>query len=104
MTCTATSRRSRRSSTTPRGADRFVLGGDYALFGGWPKETVERLRALPDALWIRGNGERWTANPQRRAGQPDRPAGDRGRPRRRSARSSWPTSPRCRPAPPAATR
>jgi predicted phosphodiesterase len=42
---------------------RFVLGGDYALFGGWPNETVERLRALPDALWIRGNGERWTAKP-----------------------------------------
>ncbi len=41
----------------------FVLGGDYALFGGWPKETIERLCALPDALWIRGNGERWTANP-----------------------------------------
>ena len=38
-------------------------GGDYALFGGWPKETIERLRELPDALWIRGNGERWTANP-----------------------------------------
>jgi diadenosine tetraphosphatase ApaH/serine/threonine PP2A family protein phosphatase len=43
--------------------DRFILGGDYALFGGWPRETVERLRALPDALWIRGNGERWTAEP-----------------------------------------
>ncbi len=43
---------------------RYVLGGDYALFGGWPLETVERLQELPDALWIRGNGERWTANPQ----------------------------------------
>ena len=41
----------------------YILGGDYALFGGWPKETIERLQALPDALWIRGNGERWTANP-----------------------------------------
>ena len=47
-----------------QGVDRFVLGGDYALFGGWPRETVERLRALPNALWIRGNGERWTASPQ----------------------------------------
>jgi putative phosphoesterase len=45
------------------GADRFVLGGDYALFGAWPRETVERLREL-DATWIRGNGERWTASPQ----------------------------------------
>jgi diadenosine tetraphosphatase ApaH/serine/threonine PP2A family protein phosphatase len=42
--------------------DRFILGGDYALFGGWPLETIERLRELP-ALWIRGNGERWTAAP-----------------------------------------
>src|SRR5207244_1671660 len=44
------------------GAARFVLGGDYALFGPWPAETVERLREL-DATWIRGNGERWTASP-----------------------------------------
>lgn len=41
----------------------FVLGGDYALFGPWPEETVARLRELPDATWIRGNGERWTARP-----------------------------------------
>jgi predicted phosphodiesterase len=40
-----------------------VLGGDYALFGPWPREVVERLREL-DADWIRGNGERWTAHPQ----------------------------------------
>ena len=45
-----------------RGATRYVLGGDYALFGGWPAETVERLRSLKNALWIRGNGERWTAD------------------------------------------
>jgi predicted phosphodiesterase len=44
------------------GAERFLLGGDYALFGPWPRETVERLREL-DADWIRGNGERWTARP-----------------------------------------
>jgi predicted phosphodiesterase len=47
---------------TQAGAERFVLGGDYALFGPWPGETVERLREL-DATWIRGNGERWTARP-----------------------------------------
>ena len=40
---------------------RFVLGGDYALFGPHPAETVERLRTL-DARMIRGNGERWTAH------------------------------------------
>ncbi len=44
-------------------ADRFVLGGDYALFGPWPAETLAALRALPDATWIRGNGERWTQAP-----------------------------------------
>jgi len=45
------------------GVDRWLLGGDYALFGAWPVETVARLRGL-DATWIRGNGERWTASPQ----------------------------------------
>jgi predicted phosphodiesterase len=54
------------------GATRFFLGGDYALFGAWPKETVERLREL-DADWIRGNGERWTASPGD-APEPVRPA------------------------------
>jgi predicted phosphodiesterase len=42
--------------------DSWLLGGDYTLFGAWPRETVERLRTL-DARWIRGNGERWTADP-----------------------------------------
>jgi diadenosine tetraphosphatase ApaH/serine/threonine PP2A family protein phosphatase len=45
------------------GVDRWLLGGDYALFGAWPAETVARLRGL-DAGWIRGNGERWTASPE----------------------------------------
>lgn len=45
------------------GVQRFLLGGDYALFGAWPVETVARLREL-DADWIRGNGERWTASPE----------------------------------------
>jgi diadenosine tetraphosphatase ApaH/serine/threonine PP2A family protein phosphatase len=44
------------------GADRYLLGGDYALFGAWPAETVERLREL-DATWIRGNVDRWCADP-----------------------------------------
>jgi diadenosine tetraphosphatase ApaH/serine/threonine PP2A family protein phosphatase len=39
-------------------AERFLLGGDYAVAGGWPRETVERLVEL-DAEWIRGNTERW---------------------------------------------
>jgi diadenosine tetraphosphatase ApaH/serine/threonine PP2A family protein phosphatase len=41
-----------------RPAERFLLGGDYAVAGGWPRETVERLDEL-DAEWIRGNTERW---------------------------------------------
>jgi putative phosphoesterase len=45
------------------GADAFLLGGDYGLFGPWPAETVEVLRAIPDATWIRGNVDRWSANP-----------------------------------------
>ena len=45
------------------GAERYLLGGDLTLFGAWPAETLERLDALPDARWIRGNGERWTAAP-----------------------------------------
>jgi diadenosine tetraphosphatase ApaH/serine/threonine PP2A family protein phosphatase len=43
------------------GVGRFLLGGDYALFGPRPLETVERLREL-DARMIRGNGERWAAH------------------------------------------
>ena len=43
------------------GANGFLLGGDYGLFGPWPEETVATLRRLPDATWIRGNVDRWTA-------------------------------------------
>jgi predicted phosphodiesterase len=39
--------------------DGFVLGGDYATAGAWPRETVERLKGLPKATWIRGNADRW---------------------------------------------
>jgi diadenosine tetraphosphatase ApaH/serine/threonine PP2A family protein phosphatase len=46
-----------------RGATRFLLGGDYAAFGAWPVECVQRLEALPGATWIRGNWERWQADP-----------------------------------------
>lgn len=40
-------------------AGGFLLGGDYATAGAWPRETVERLKELPDATWIRGNADRW---------------------------------------------
>jgi predicted phosphodiesterase len=45
------------------GADRWLIGGDVALFGPAPRETVMRLFELRPAIWIRGNGERWTAQP-----------------------------------------
>ncbi len=45
------------------GVDRYLLGGDYGTPGPAPLETLERLRALPDATWIRGNGERWLREP-----------------------------------------
>jgi diadenosine tetraphosphatase ApaH/serine/threonine PP2A family protein phosphatase len=45
------------------GADRYLLGGDYGTPSPAPLETLERLRALPNATWIRGNGERWLRDP-----------------------------------------
>jgi predicted phosphodiesterase len=45
------------------GVDRWLMGGDVALFGPAPRETVMRLFELQPAIWIRGNGERWTAQP-----------------------------------------
>jgi diadenosine tetraphosphatase ApaH/serine/threonine PP2A family protein phosphatase len=45
------------------GAETFLLGGDYGLFGPWPAETVATLQELSGANWIRGNVDRWTARP-----------------------------------------
>src|SRR5690349_6722477 len=45
------------------GADRWLLGGDYIAWGGWPAETYERLRAIEGAQWIRGNTDRWLLDP-----------------------------------------
>jgi diadenosine tetraphosphatase ApaH/serine/threonine PP2A family protein phosphatase len=45
------------------GVDRYLLGGDYGTPSPAPLETLERLRALPNATWIRGNGERWLREP-----------------------------------------
>jgi predicted phosphodiesterase len=41
------------------GATSFLLGGDYAAFGPWPRQTVELLTTLPVVAQIRGNAERW---------------------------------------------
>src|SRR5438270_11644801 len=45
------------------GVDAYLLGGDYGAWGPHPLECVERLRALPNTTWIRGNGEHWTRDP-----------------------------------------
>jgi predicted phosphodiesterase len=45
------------------GVDRWLLGGDYGTPSPWPLETLDRLDQLPDATWIRGNGERWLREP-----------------------------------------
>ena len=45
------------------GADAYLLGGDFASFSPWPRETIERLRELPNTTWVRGNGERWLREP-----------------------------------------
>jgi predicted phosphodiesterase len=45
------------------GADAYLLGGDFASWSPWPRETIERLRALPNTTWIRGNGEKWLREP-----------------------------------------
>lgn len=45
------------------GADRWLLGGDYVAWGGWPAETYQRLRAIEGAQWIRGNTDRWLTDP-----------------------------------------
>ena len=41
-----------------QGAESFLLGGDYVVFGARPRETVARVHEL-DAVAIRGNTDRW---------------------------------------------
>jgi diadenosine tetraphosphatase ApaH/serine/threonine PP2A family protein phosphatase len=53
-----------------QGAERFVLGGDYSAFGAWPVACVTLLRGLADTTWIRGNWERWQAEPGAVPGDP----------------------------------
>jgi predicted phosphodiesterase len=52
------------------GAAQFALGGDYALFGPFPAETVAALRDLPAVVRIRGNVDRWTAHPDQAPDDP----------------------------------
>ena len=44
-------------------ADEWLLGGDYGTPSPWPRETLDLLRTLEPATWIRGNGERWIFEP-----------------------------------------
>jgi hypothetical protein len=41
------------------GVTSYLLGGDYAALGPWPRETTELLELLPAVVRIRGNVERW---------------------------------------------
>jgi diadenosine tetraphosphatase ApaH/serine/threonine PP2A family protein phosphatase len=41
------------------GVTSYLLGGDYAAMGPWPRETTELLELLPAVVRIRGNVERW---------------------------------------------
>jgi predicted phosphodiesterase len=45
------------------GVDGYLLGGDYGTPSPAPLETLDRLKQLPNAIWIRGNGERWLREP-----------------------------------------
>jgi predicted phosphodiesterase len=47
------------------GINRWLLGGDYGTPSPWPLETLDRLKQVPNATWIRGNGERWLREPPR---------------------------------------
>ena len=77
-----------------QGARRFVLGGDYALFGAWP---ARRSRGCASSSPRSGSAATASAGPPTRAARPTtRSCRARSRPApRRSAR--WPaSSPRCR--------
>jgi diadenosine tetraphosphatase ApaH/serine/threonine PP2A family protein phosphatase len=41
------------------GVTSYLLGGDYASMGPWPRETADLVETLPDVARIRGNVERW---------------------------------------------
>jgi predicted phosphodiesterase len=53
------------------GVSSYLLGGDYATFGPWPRETAELLETLPAVGRIRGNVDRWLRD------EPEVPAGAR---------------------------
>ncbi len=42
-----------------RGAERFLLCGDYAAMGPWPVDCVALAESLEPVAMLRGNHERW---------------------------------------------
>jgi putative phosphoesterase len=44
------------------GVDGYGFIGDYAALGYDPVTPLERIVALPDAVWVRGNTDRYTAS------------------------------------------
>jgi len=42
-----------------RGAERFLLCGDYAAMGPWPMECLALAESLEPVAMLRGNHERW---------------------------------------------
>jgi diadenosine tetraphosphatase ApaH/serine/threonine PP2A family protein phosphatase len=54
------------------GGTSYLLGGDYAALGPWPRETAELLETLPAIARIRGNVERWLRE------EPEAPASAQG--------------------------
>ncbi len=42
-----------------RGAERFLLCGDYAAMGPWPADCVALAESLEPVAMLRGNHERW---------------------------------------------
>src|SRR5206468_5576422 len=55
--------RARRGSCRGRRSRPLVARRRLRRREPWPHETLERLRGLPNATWIRGNGERWLFEP-----------------------------------------
>jgi diadenosine tetraphosphatase ApaH/serine/threonine PP2A family protein phosphatase len=45
------------------GVERYVLGGDYIARAPFAQQALARLRGLDALVWLRGNGERWLAEP-----------------------------------------
>ncbi|MCX6017848.1 MAG: metallophosphoesterase family protein [Chloroflexi bacterium] len=44
------------------GADAYWILGDLAAFGPDPVACLERLNSLPNAIYVRGNTDRWACN------------------------------------------